>query len=566
MRRGAYDPRMRSVVAVAVLTVATTARAFTVSSAISAGCHEAISTQALRQARATLATAGPLPATRDERALIDDAPFVIDDDLRDLAGATLLFAVRDNDLKGNDPLDTFDIVPIAADPALQREHCLRTPDEDEPDGSRRALADCAAFIAERTADALAGLGADGAPDPSDRVHLEVGLALRGPHVGVDLPRYWVRIGQAMHALEDGFTHNFRTGDGLTITAVLNWSDYADQILVEDRDGPPHARALDVCNDPDAPRARRHALAIAAATELLQVTLDPALGADEKRARFDALVARSLAYQPGCSQAGAWCDAAENGLRDANGCGCQLGAQPRGPATAPLGIALALAALCVLRRRARSLAIVLVLATSSLAAAQAPPPSPPPSPPPAPAPTGNGIEPGREVATPTAADVEKLRRDKRLGSRVGFYTALAGSFDRGALVMTTALRVRITERWIVGFDSEWNPWVSTNSPPRAGAINLAFTGIRRWPLTWERINLRSTLQLGTSILLFDVFGAPAGSVGLFAAAYPLGIDVDLGRGCRLVVDPLGVAVPIPHLTAAPFYYPQYRITIGFQFGS
>jgi hypothetical protein len=518
-----------------------------------------MTTQALRQVRATLATAAPIEPTRDERALIDDAPFAIDADVRDLAGATLLFAVRDNDLKGNDLLDTFDLVPITADPALQREHCLRTPDEDEPDGSMRALADCAAFIAERTADAVDGLGTDGAPNPDDRVHLEVALALRGPHVGVDLPRYWVRIGQAMHALQDGFTHNLRTADGSRITAVLNWTDYADQSLVETRDGPPHARQLDVCNDPDPPRTQRRQLALAAATELLSVTLDPTLARDEKLARVDALVARSLAYQPGCSAADGWCDPTENALRDATGCGCRVGGATSHASLPPMAIALVVVVVIgagAARRRHWALAIVVIAATSSAAAAQSSAPSPPP--------TANGVEPGREVATPTPEHVEKVRHDKQLGPRVGFYTAVAGSFDRGALATTVALRVRITERWIVGFDTEWNPWL-TSTTPRAGALNLLFTGIRRWPLTWERVNLRSTLQVGTSILLFDVFGAPAGSVGLYAATAPLGIDVDLRRGVRLVVDPLGVAIPIPHLTAAPFYYPQYRISIGFQFG-
>src|SRR5206468_9571171 len=130
------------------------ASAYTVASAITRGCHEEITAAALRQVRAELPTAPALAATRDERALIDDAPFTIDDDLRDLGGAALLYAVRDNDLKGNDPADSFDLVPVTADPALQREHCLRAPDQDEPDGSLRALADCAAFIHSRAAEAL----------------------------------------------------------------------------------------------------------------------------------------------------------------------------------------------------------------------------------------------------------------------------------------------------------------------------------------------------------------------------------------------------------------------------
>ena len=555
----------------AIVTVlAARASAYTVSSPLTSGCHEQITASALRQARLERPNAPPLLASRDERAMIDDAPFDVDDDMRDLAGATLLFAVRDNDLKGASPTDTFAIVPIAADPSLQREHCLRAPDEDEPDGSARALADCAAFIHERTADALAGLDAAGAPNAADRVALEVYLALRGPHVAVTLPRYYVRIGQAMHALEDGYTHNLRSADGRTVTSVLNWSDFVNETLDEPRDGPPHMRQLDACNDPDAPRAQRRQLALAAATDLLRVTLDATLAPDAKLARVDALVASNLALTAGggCTQANDYCDPAENGLRDSAGCGCAIGAR-RAPAAPLSAVAIGVvAALFARRRRAGLLALVLLLAASTARADEPPPPAQP-----APPVTGpdaprayEGQEPGRDVRTPTAAHIENVRQAKRLGPRVGFYGAVAGSFDRGALAATLALRVRITERWIVGFDSEWNPWITPTYQAKAGALNLMFTAIRRWPLAWERVNLRNTLQVGSSVQLFDVYGAPSGSVGLYLATSPLGLDIDLGHSVRLVIDPTNFAIPIPHLTGAPFYYPQYRITIGVQLGS
>ena len=560
--------------AAGALLMAAPASAYTVSSPLTAGCHEQITAAALRQARSERPNAPPLPATPDERAFIDDAPFPLDADMRDLAGATLLFAVRDNDLKGASPTDTFDIVPIAADASLQREHCLRGPDEDEPTGSARALADCAAFIHERTAEALDGLDATGAPEAGDRVDLEVYLALRGPHVRVALPRYYVRIGQAVHALEDGFTHNLRSSDGLKVTSVLNWVDYVDNTLDERRDGPPHMRLLDACDDADAPRTRRRQLALAAATDLLRVTLDATLGRDEKLARVDALVASNLALTADtCTSANDYCDAAENALRDSAGCGCTLGAR-RGASPGALLFTAALLILCARLRRARSVALAVVFIATTANADSIPAASAQPAQPAQPAPplTGpdaprvyEGHEPGRDVATPTAAHIEKVRDAKRLGPRVGFYVATGGAFDRGALAATLALRVRVTERWTVGFDAEWNPWITPTYAAKAGAVNLMVTGIRRWPLSWERVNLRNTLQVGTSVQLFDVYGAPAGSVGLYVATSPLGIDVDLGHALRLVVDPTNLAIPIPHLTGAPFYYPQYRITVGLQFG-
>ena len=53
------------------------AHAYTIASAISSGCHERITGEALRAVRQELATAGPLAADRNEQALIDDVEFPV---------------------------------------------------------------------------------------------------------------------------------------------------------------------------------------------------------------------------------------------------------------------------------------------------------------------------------------------------------------------------------------------------------------------------------------------------------------------------------------------------------
>jgi hypothetical protein len=108
----------------------------------------------------------------------------------------LLLAVRGNDLKGHDRSSSFDVVRVNGDPLLQMEHCLRAPDEDEPDGTERALGSCRGFIAGRVAEALTGLGPDGFPDPQARLILPVWLDVRGEDTQASLPLYYVRMGQA----------------------------------------------------------------------------------------------------------------------------------------------------------------------------------------------------------------------------------------------------------------------------------------------------------------------------------------------------------------------------------
>src|SRR5438445_8632161 len=119
----------------AITMCAAAAHGYSLKSPVTQPCHEPITAQALRQARALTGNAPPLPPSRDEAALIADIPFALDDDMHDLGGATLVMAIADNDLKGYSSTDEQTLVPLTADPTLQREHCLRRDDEDEPGGS-----------------------------------------------------------------------------------------------------------------------------------------------------------------------------------------------------------------------------------------------------------------------------------------------------------------------------------------------------------------------------------------------------------------------------------------------
>src|SRR5450759_3447788 len=69
------------------------AHAYTISSAITAGCHEKITTEALRAVRLDLTSAAPIPADRNDRALIDDLDFTPATDMTDLGAAPFQIVV-----------------------------------------------------------------------------------------------------------------------------------------------------------------------------------------------------------------------------------------------------------------------------------------------------------------------------------------------------------------------------------------------------------------------------------------------------------------------------------------
>jgi len=293
----------------ALATFSTGARAYTVSSLITHGCHEQITTDALREVRLEFVTAPPIPPDTNERALIDDLQFTPAGDMSDLGGASILIGMRDNDLKGQSSADLTELALVQGDPTKQFEHCLRGPNDKEPTGTQTTVAQCQAFILQRFSEAIATLDANGVPDPKQRMLLPVNLSLRG-NVDASLPIFYVKMGQALHAVEDSFAHSYRTPDGTKITVSLDWLDEATATVNEETDGPSHRGMLDVCNDPDDLRKLRHQLAVDTAIRILRAALDPSLNHAAKMAAAQTVIDDRISYQPGCNFANHWCNAPE----------------------------------------------------------------------------------------------------------------------------------------------------------------------------------------------------------------------------------------------------------------
>ena len=560
--------------------------AFTIQSVVTEGCHERITSDALRDVRAEQSSLEAITPSEDEQALIDDLQFSPADDMLDLAAVTLLLGVRDNDLKGRGADELDELAQVHGNPDAQDEHCLRAIDHDEPDGSQAALAVCRAFIEKRVAEALEGLADDGLPDPAERLELPIHLAIRGD-VDATLPTFYVRMGQALHALQDSFSHTYRTSDGRRVTVALNWLDLVGRTLDEAEDGPAHLDALDACDDADALRRTRRELATLASTELLSEALQPGTR-DERMARVRVVLDRYLGFEPGCTVENAWCNAPEASYEE-EGCSCSSVAS-RDLRAGALGLVLAV--LCLgLRSRRRALAAGALAASLSpaVAIAQEPPPADAPStktevipgsdpdkPPITATQTTDGEKTTTTVTVPAEKDetappppniVPVAEPGPPEPNALAFGAALtaSGSVDKPGFAGALGARLRLHKHWAVGLDAEWNPWISLTGgePVRSGAANIYASGFLRFPLVYEQFNLRSQLSLGTSVLLSDLYGAPRGTAGLFIGANFLGLEIKASELFYLVINPLGVAIPIPQLEGVPFVYPQYRLQLALE---
>jgi len=483
---------------VTALLAAGFSHAFSIETAFTTGCHERITAAALARAGWPRGQVEP-EASADDLRLINNLPFHVPAHSGPWTVA-LLIGVRSNDLHGVAPTDfpEFAAAQLAED--AQEEHCLRTAAEDFARGDLDALGHCDTFVQGRAALAL---GPTEVVDLSrtERVH----LALRYQQTEVELSRFAYRLGQAMHALQDSYTHTLRaSGEG----PVLHVFNFVDPALSKDysagRDGFGHLSKLDGCEADDPLEKERVEGAIAASAALLTALGAEGASRETRLLRVADVVAPVVKYQPGCTPENAWCDAATTEGQRVPGC------------SSTGGLCGVLAVLLLFARRSRGALVVLVL-----------------------------------LAVPARA------------AEVSGYLGVGASFDRAAVNVDAGLRLAVHPRLSLGLDVEFNPWFDLLSASLApGVINAYASGTWRW-LDTGTVVLRSTLKVGTSVLLFDVVGAQAGSVGVFVGASLLGVSLQLKPGLQLLIDPVEVALAVPSLKGVPFAMRQYRISVGLE---
>jgi hypothetical protein len=542
-------------IATAFLVVAVPAQAFayTIQSAATKGCHERLTRNAWRGARANLPEGFAQLASRgDDEALMADVPFDVPPSMKDIGSVTLLLGVRDNDLKEHGPNSLTELNVTASDPEHQADHCLRAPDEDEPGGSRAAVAACHDFIRAQLVAALDGLDENGRPDGARRDKLRVSLAIRD-EIDVSVPRFFLRAGRGLHAIQDSFTHTFRNPDDPTkIRVVLNFTEYSQGTLEESVDGPAHASELDQCDDADALRTERRLLATEASSVALLTLLDPSLQLDAKKRAIDELLERYLGYDEAadCREDNAWCDAPENKYGSPP-LGCQIGgAVPSGGSS--LAFLFMAATVIGFRRRrqlatiAASLGSVFVAATARAEDKQGPIDSP-----------AAALAGESDAATPGKVD-----KAGAFFARI----AIGASYDNAAFSAGAGLRYQLSRKWMLGVDGEWNPYAAISPGKlRMGSGNAYVSLIRRFQLARANINIRTTASLGASTLLFDLVGADKYSFGPYFGLSFLGVEWKMARGFYLTVDPTYIAIPVPKIVGVPFSYAQYRFLVGLEFG-
>jgi hypothetical protein len=285
----------------------TTAGAYTVGSSLSRPCHERITGRTFFELTREFAMAEdgivPVPQS-DTWQLIADSmirnlgvdPAELNEMQRFIM-LSLVVGVRSPDTDGHSLLDLRSLRAIHGDPSDegQYSHCLRGRADDGPEGDVSAVAGTRRLILDRMDEAWSHFSLS---DGRRRViRVSAYLDFYGSiEVQVYAPFYYV--GQALHALQDSFSHALRSDDdGLrTVVSVLNYIDAISSDFDERRDGLAHSDSLDRCGDPAADDLT--AAARAATRDFVLAVRQEFSGADPDA--VEAVLDAWLTYRPGCT--------------------------------------------------------------------------------------------------------------------------------------------------------------------------------------------------------------------------------------------------------------------------
>ncbi len=291
------------------LYLGSTALAFSIRSGVTDLCHETITGEGWFQARCPdkrcLELSEPwtrfMPASlpgNPVRELMASANRGEADWRIQLANYSLVVGVRFNDLHGHGASEILQLREIHGSASGQNEHCLRSKEQDGPDGDRAALNSCRDYIQSELALAEEHFRA------SSDARLEsvpVFIEYYG-QVKVEVSGGFFHLGRALHAVQDSFSHSLRSEDLSVILSVANYIECTANDFEELRDGPCHSRATDTCRGEAAPLREA---AIAGSKALLEGFARQLDSGDT--AGSQAALDQILAYRPGCTLDNQYCN-------------------------------------------------------------------------------------------------------------------------------------------------------------------------------------------------------------------------------------------------------------------
>lgn len=117
-------------------------------------------------------------------------------------------------------------------------------------------------------------------------------------------------------------------------------------------------------------------------------------------------------------------------------------------------------------------------------------------------------------------------------------------------------------WGLFFQTEQNLWIASefSRTIKPGVLNIALGS----EYIYFEGRARTSLALGSSILLFDTVLDKSGSKGIFMDLRPVGFKWNLKDFVYILFDPLSVAIVAPVLNRIPLVMVEYRTVISLEY--
>ncbi len=327
------------------------ADAFTVGSAFADFCHE-------RMAMKAYFGENPLPDRNYDVSVPQDQTWIKvaryleeklklspRDDLDRMALISLFIGERWPDQQDFAIFDLKKLRQVHLSQREQYEHALRSPADDYAQGDKQAITKTHLFILDLVKQSYKTYHSK-----NKKVRIqEVEFYLE--HYGQIKVKVWMPLfllGRASHALQDSFTHTYRSDDFSAIYAVGNFIEGISDDHDEARDGPKHSEHLDTCNEPEikplADAATKATRELLGATRLYWKTGD--------RTKVEAVLKKHLAYKAGCGLEADYCGSKWARLAKKSESSAPFSCAANGDAHADLAGLLVVLVLTLMRKRSR----------------------------------------------------------------------------------------------------------------------------------------------------------------------------------------------------------------------
>ena len=329
------------------------ARAFSIGTSVTQRCHERMTQKAVGRSNVDKPEGWVRDWPNQDESWLEVAHWLeseglIEDKADDrwrLLQVSLFIGARYPDQRGFGITDLQGMREIHLSGNAQQVHSLRAPEQDGEEGDALALASARKLLRDLVAQARSPV------DPwSMSGHMKTVPAWIEFYGDVDIvvwePAFL--MARALHALQDSFSHTYRSADLARVYAVCNYIDAITGNHDERRDGPRHSVLTDRCDDPEVEPLKD--TAVLASTELFDAGLEYLNTGD--MTAVDRVLDQWLTLEPGCGFDAGYCGtpwAALAKREETQSFGCSFApiGPPRFPAlTGVLGLLLVLR----LRRR------------------------------------------------------------------------------------------------------------------------------------------------------------------------------------------------------------------------